>query len=65
MTEQREMKIKADKSEINQLIAKYAGETRDVYEKRSAGDYTFTGLFAEFVWELQEKGLLEPQSEER
>ena len=55
------MKIDSKRSELDQLLAKHAAIAREVYEKRTAGDMTFTGLFAEFVWDLREKGLLNQQ----
>lgn len=34
---------------IDQTIAEYAARCREVYERRTAGDYTFEGILADFA----------------
>lgn len=58
---QREMRINPERSTMDQLIAEHAQIARAVYENRTAGDMTFTGLLAEFVTDLRDNGLLKEE----
>jgi len=42
------------------LIAEYAGILGEVYEGKTAGDYTFIGILAEFVSKLGEIPIIPP-----
>ena len=47
----------------HQLINKYAKIAGDVYDNRTAGDYTFVGLFGSFFNEWLENDDIEPEPE--
>ena len=47
----------------SQLVNKYAKIAGDVYDNRTAGDYTFVGLFGSFLNEWLEKDDTEPEPE--
>jgi len=36
---------------MDELIAKYAEELQRIYEKRTAGAYTFGGVLTQFAWD--------------
>ncbi len=41
-----------ERSGVDQLIIKYADELRDIYDRQTAGDHTFTGVLFNFLMEL-------------
>lgn len=38
---------------MDELILEYAAKLQDIYDKRTAGDYTFKGFLSDFVRETQ------------
>jgi len=54
----KEMQQESERPFIDMLIAKHALDARNIYENRTAGDFTFTGLFADFVNDLRNNGML-------
>jgi hypothetical protein len=49
--------VREPKSGEADILAKYANELQKIYDKRTAGDYTFLGVLAAFAieWENHER----------
>lgn len=41
---------------IDDLIEEYATVLQNIYDKQTAGDYTFTGVLSEFLRKVQTSG---------
>lgn len=39
---------------MDELIARHAASLRKIYDERTAGDYTFTGVLAEFLRDYEQ-----------
>lgn len=50
-------------SAIDDLINKYANELGDIYDERTAGSYTFTGVLSKFLREVNVERDAHPDSE--
>jgi hypothetical protein len=44
------------KSEPDKVLDFYASELQRIYNKRTAGDYTFSGVLAEFLFDIKKAG---------
>ena len=41
---------------VDELIGDYADQLQNIYDQRTAGDYTFAGVLAAFARDLQKVG---------
>lgn len=47
-----------EKSSLDALIVKFAAEAKHTYDNRTAGDYTWEGLLAKFLYEAIDNGCI-------
>lgn len=51
--------------DIDEAIGVYSSRLRHIYDERTAGDYTFTGVLAEFVMTIRESTITEFMKDHR